>query len=131
MEWLFYLVKMNIPAYASSNLRIGRSYDAQNSNAGIDIYPSGNIDIEVTNVNQFSFEYRVIKNSRDTKDLLKIPGALSLKVKAGFVSVGGAHLILSLHDKPLSLYFVLTYRALSGLSFPLLKDPPYSGYYVN
>ncbi|XP_067026821.1 uncharacterized protein [Acropora muricata] len=81
---------MNIPAYASSNLRIGRSYDAQNSNAGIDIYPSGNIDIEETNVNQFNFEYRVIKNSRDTKDLLKIPGSLSLKVKAGFVSVSGS-----------------------------------------
>ena len=81
---------MNIPAYASSNLRIGRSYDAQNSNAGIDIYPFGNIDIEETNVNQFNFEYRVIKSSKDTKDLLKIPGALSLKVKAGFVSVSGS-----------------------------------------
>jgi len=54
---------MNIPAYASPNLRIGRSYDAQTSKAGIDIYP-GNIDIEETNVNQFNFEYRVIKYQR-------------------------------------------------------------------
>ncbi|XP_044163829.1 uncharacterized protein LOC114977292 [Acropora millepora] len=80
---------MNIPAYASPNLRIGRSYDAQTSKAGIDIYP-GNIDTEETNVNQFNFEYRVIKSSEDTKDLLNISGALSLKVKAGLVSVSGS-----------------------------------------
>ena len=86
---------MNIPAYASPNLRIGRSYDAQTSKAGIDIYPFGNIDIEETNVNQFSFEYRVIKNSKDTKDLLNISGELSLKVKAGLVSVSGPGKYLS------------------------------------
>ena len=81
---------MNIPAYASPNLRIGRWYDAQTSNAGLDIYRSGNVDIEETNVNQFHFEYRVIKNSEDTKDLLNISGALSLKIKARLVSVSGS-----------------------------------------
>ena len=81
---------MNIPAYASPSLRIGRSYDAETSKAGIDIYPLGNIDIEETNVNQFNFEYRVIKSSKDIKDLLNISGALSLKVKAGLVSVSGS-----------------------------------------
>ena len=80
---------MNIPAHASPNLRIGRSYDAQTSKAGIDIYP-GNIDIEDTNVNQFNFEYRVLKKSKDTKDMLNISGALSLKVKAGLVPVSGS-----------------------------------------
>ncbi|XP_074611604.1 uncharacterized protein LOC141866090 isoform X4 [Acropora palmata] len=82
-------IKMNIPAYASPNLRIGRSYDAKTSKDGIDIYP-GNIEIEETNVNQFNFEYRVIKSIKDTKDLLNISGALSLKVKAGLVSVSGS-----------------------------------------
>lgn len=53
------------------------------------------------------------------------------KEKWASVEVGEAHLILRLHDKLLSLYFVLTYRALFGLSFLLLKDPPSSGYYVN
>ncbi|XP_015757054.1 PREDICTED: uncharacterized protein LOC107336495 [Acropora digitifera] len=89
---------MNIPAYASPNLRIGRSYDAQTSKAGIDIYP-GNIEIEETNVNQFNFEYRVIKNTKDTKDLLNISGALSLKVKAGLVSVSGSGKYLSDNKK--------------------------------
>ena len=89
---------MNIPAYASPSLRIGRSYDAQTSKAGIDIYP-GNIDIEETNVNQFNFEYRVIKSSKDTKDLLNISGALSLKVKAGLVSVSGSGKYLSDNKK--------------------------------
>ncbi|XP_074611608.1 uncharacterized protein LOC141866092 isoform X1 [Acropora palmata] len=90
---------MNIPAYASPNLRIGRSYDAQTSKAGIDIYPFGNIDIEETNVNQFNFEYRVIKNTKDTKDLLNISGELSLKVKAGLVSVSGSGKYLSDNKK--------------------------------
>ena len=94
----FCSVKMNIPAYASPNLRIGRSYDAQTSKAGIDIYP-GNIEIEETNVNQFNFEYRVIKSSKDTKDLLNISGALSLKVKAGLVSVSGSGKYLSDNKK--------------------------------
>ena len=86
---------MNVPAYASPNLRIGRSYDAQTSKAGIDIYTPGNIDIEDTKVNQFNFEYRVIKNSKDTKDLLNISGELSLKIKAGLVLVSGAGKYLS------------------------------------
>ena len=89
---------MNIPAYASPNLRIGRSYDAQTSKAGIDIYP-GNIESEETNVNQFNFEYRVIKNTKDTKDLLNISGGLSLKVKAGLVSVSGSGKYLSDNKK--------------------------------
>ena len=89
---------MNIPAYASPNLRIGRSYDAQTSEAGIDIYP-GNIEIEKTNINQFNFEYKVIKNTKDTKDMLNISGALSLKVKAGVVSVSGSGKYLSDNKK--------------------------------
>ena len=89
---------MNIPAYASPNLRIGRSYDAQTSKAGIDIYP-GNIEIEETKVNQFNFEYRVIKNSRDTKDLLNISGELFLKVKAGLLTVSGSGKYLSDNKK--------------------------------
>ncbi|XP_044164536.1 uncharacterized protein LOC114969765 [Acropora millepora] len=89
---------MNIPAYASPNLRIGRSYNAQTSKAGIDIFP-GDIKIEETNVNQFNFEYRVIKNTKDTKDLLNISGELSLKVKAGLVSVSGSGKYLSDNKK--------------------------------
>ena len=89
---------MNIPAYASPRLCIGRSYDAQTSKAGIDIFP-GDIKIEETNVNQFSFEYRVIKNSKDTKDLLNISGALSMKVKPGLVSVSGSGKYLSDNKK--------------------------------
>ncbi|XP_067026825.1 uncharacterized protein [Acropora muricata] len=89
---------MSIPAYASPHLCIGRSYDAQTSKAGIDIFP-GDIKIEKTNVNQFNFEYRVIKNSKDTKDLLNIPGELSLKVKAGLVSVSGSGKYLSDNKK--------------------------------
>ena len=86
---------MNVPAYASPSLRIGRSYDAQTSKAGIDIYPPENIVLEETKVNRFTFEYRVIKNSKDTKNLLNIPGELSLKVKAGLVSVSGSGKYLS------------------------------------
>ena len=86
----FHPVKMNIPAYASPRLCIDRSYDSQTSEACIDIYPKENMVIEDTKVNQFSFKYRVIKNSKDTKNLLNIPGELSLKVKAGIVSVSGS-----------------------------------------
>lgn len=89
---------MNVPAYASPSLRIGRSYDAQTSKAGIDIYPE-DIDIVETKVNQFNFEYKVIKNSKDTKDLLDISGELSLKVKAGLVSVSGSGKYLSENEK--------------------------------
>lgn len=80
---------MNIPAYTSPTLCIGRTYDATNSSAGIDIYPP-NIPTKKTNVNRFKFDYKVVKNNSDAKNLLDISGELSLKVKAGLVRVEGS-----------------------------------------
>lgn len=81
---------MNIPAFGSEFLRIGRTYDAANpAVAGIDIYPA-DIPTVKDNKNRFQFEYKVVKNSSDVNKLLDISGELSLKVKTGLVSVQGS-----------------------------------------
>ena len=92
---------MNIPAYAAPTLCIGRTYDARNVSASIDIFPS-NIppeNIKKINVSHFTFKYKVVRNSNDIKDLLDIPGELSLKVKAGLVRVEGSGKYLTDTDK--------------------------------
>lgn len=91
----FFSVKMNIPAFSSEFLRIGRTYDAANpAVAGIDIYPAG-IPTVKDNRNWFQFEYKVVKNSSDVNKLLDISGELSLKVKAGLLNVQGSGKYLS------------------------------------
>ena len=86
--------EMNIPAYTAPTLCIGRTYDARNTTAGIDIFPADN-PTKTINVNQFTFKYKVIRNSSDVKDLLNISGELSLRVKAGLVKVEGSGKYLS------------------------------------
>ena len=89
LAFAFFSVKMNIPAFGSEFLRIGRTYDVANpAAAGIDIYPA-DIPTVKDNRNWFQFEYKVVKNSSDVNKLLDISGELSLKVKAGLVSVQG------------------------------------------
>ena len=88
--FFFFSGKMNIPAFGSEFLRIGRTYDAANpAVAGIDIYPA-DIPTVKDNKNRFQFEYKVVKNSSDVNKLLDISGELSLKVKVGLVSVQGS-----------------------------------------
>ena len=81
--------KMNIPAYTSPTLCIGRTFDAENSTACSDVFPSG-IPTKRINVNKFSFKYTVVKNSKDVNDLLDVSGELSLKIKANLLRVEGA-----------------------------------------
>ena len=85
---------MNIPSYTSPTLCIGRTYDAANSTAGIDIF-SSNIPTKKVNVSRFTFDYKVVKDSSDTKKMLDISGQLSLKIKAGLVKVEGSGKYLS------------------------------------
>lgn len=80
---------MNIPAYTSPTLCIGRTFDAENSTAGGDIF-TANVPTKLINVNKFSFKYSVVKNSRDVNDLLDVSGELSLKIKANVLKVEGA-----------------------------------------
>jgi len=80
---------MNIPAYTSPTLCIGRSFDAANSAACSDIF-AANIPTKLINVNKFSFKYSVVKNSKDVNDLLDVSGELSLKIKANLLKVEGA-----------------------------------------
>lgn len=80
---------MNIHAYTAPTLCIGRTYDARTTTAGIDIFPI-DIPTKKMNINQFTFKYKVVRNSSDVKDLLSISGSLSLKVKAGLVKVQGS-----------------------------------------
>ena len=79
---------MNIPADASPNLILGRSYDAECSRPGNDVFPS-DIPTKKTNVNKFSFKYQIVKSSKDVNDLLDVSGELSLKIKAGLIKVEG------------------------------------------
>ena len=80
---------MNVPAWAFSNLCIGRTYDANNNTAGVDIFPP-DIPTRTENVNTFSFRYNIVKSNEDVRDLLNISGDLSLKIKANIFRVEGA-----------------------------------------
>lgn len=80
---------MNVPAWALSNLCIGRSYDANDNKAGLDIFHP-DIPIKTENVNMFSFRYKIVKSNEDVRDLLNISGDISLKIKANIFKVEGA-----------------------------------------
>ena len=80
---------MNVPAWAFSNLCIGRTYDANTNRAGVDIFPP-DIPTKTENVNTFSFRYKIIKSNEDVRDLLNISGDISLKIKANVFRVEGA-----------------------------------------
>lgn len=80
---------MNIPAYTSPTLCIGRTFDAEKSTAAGDLFPAG-ISTKTINVNKFSFKYAVVKNSKDVNDLFDVSGELSLKIKANLLKVEGA-----------------------------------------
>ncbi|PFX20179.1 putative protein PHLOEM PROTEIN 2-LIKE A3 [Stylophora pistillata] len=82
---------MNIPAYTSPTLCLGRTFDNETLSARADIYSSSNnIPIKSININRFSFKYQVVKSSKDASDLLDIPGKLSLQLKANLLKVEGA-----------------------------------------
>ena len=81
---------MNIPAYAAPTLSIGRTYDAQNDKASGDIFQSDQILTKTTDVNNFSFKYSLVQNSKDVNDLLDVSGELSLKIRANLLRVEGA-----------------------------------------
>ncbi|XP_068683033.1 uncharacterized protein [Montipora capricornis] len=80
---------MNVPAWAFSNLCIGRSYDAKDNRAGVDLFQP-DIHIKTQDVNTFSFRYKIIKSNEDVRDLLNISGDISLKIKANILKVEGA-----------------------------------------
>ena len=79
---------MNIPAYTSPTLRLGRTFNAETSSACNDIFPM-EIQTELKNVNTFSFKYKVVKSNKDVNDLLDVSGELSLKIKANLLKVEG------------------------------------------
>ena len=80
---------MDVPAWAFSNLCIGRTYDSKNNRAGIDIFQQ-EIEPRTENVNRFSFRYKSIESKEDVRDLLNISGDISLKIKANIFKVEGA-----------------------------------------
>ncbi|KAL9985832.1 hypothetical protein ACROYT_G008280 [Oculina patagonica] len=82
---------MNIPAYTSPTLCLGRTFDTESSSACADIFPSAtDMPTKLINVNKFSFKYKVVKSSKDVNDLLDVSGELSLKIKANLLKVEGA-----------------------------------------
>ena len=82
---------MDIPAYTSPTLCLGRTFDLETSRACTDVFPSSSdLPIKSINSNKFSFKYQVVKSSKDVNDLLDVSGELSLKIKANLLKVEGA-----------------------------------------
>ena len=82
---------MNIPAFTSPTLCLGRSFDAETSSACTDVFPSStDLPTKLINVNKFSFKYKVVKSSKDVNDLLDVSGEMSLKIKANLLKVEAA-----------------------------------------
>ena len=82
---------MDIPAYTSPTLCLGRTFDLETSRACADVFPSSSdLPIKSIDSNKFSFKYQVVKSSKDVNDLLDVSGELSLKIKANLLKVEGA-----------------------------------------
>ena len=91
LSYIYLLEIMNIPAYTSPTLILGRTFDKETLSACADISLSSNdIKTRKTNINKFSFKYQVVKSSKDINDLLDISGELSLQIKANLLKVEGA-----------------------------------------
>ena len=89
-SFIYLLEKMNIPAYTSPTLILGRTFDKETLSARADISSSNDIKTRKTNINKFSFKYQVVESSKDINDLLDISGELSLQIKANLLRVEGA-----------------------------------------
>ena len=107
---------MNVPAWAFSNLCIGRSYDANDNGAGVDIFQP-DIPIKTENVNTFSFRYKIVKSNEDVRDLLNISGDISLKIKANIFKVEGAGKYIGNNNKEEGTTEVLAVMKCTTVSF--------------
>ncbi|XP_067127310.1 uncharacterized protein [Centruroides vittatus] len=79
-------------------LLLGRTFDIRTDKVGVDIFPeevTRNPEIHV--LTTFRSDFKVIRESRDIADLLKIEGELSLKAKAGFAKLGASGSYLKDH----------------------------------
>ena len=112
---------MEVPAWAFSNLCIGRTYDSKNNRAGIDIFQH-EVKTRTEHVDRFSFQYKSIESQEDVRDLLNISGAISLKIKANYVKVEGPGKYIYNNNKDKGVTEILavvkctTVRYLNGLS---------------
>lgn len=106
---------MDVPAWAFSNLCIGRTYDANNNRAGIDIFLR-DIPTKTENVNTFSFRYKIVKTNEDVRDLLNISGNISLKIKANILKVEGAGKYINFRGKDEGITEVLAVMKCSTVS---------------
>ena len=79
---------MEIPAYISPSLCIGRTFDAERGRVGSDIFPSS-VPTKAVDFNKYTFKYKVIKTNNDVRDLLDVSRELSLLVKANVITVSG------------------------------------------
>ena len=79
---------MEIPAYISPSLCIGRTFDAETSQVGSDIFPPY-IPTKTVDVNKYSFKYKLIKTNKDVRDLLDLSSELSLLIKANLLTATG------------------------------------------
>lgn len=82
--------EMNLPAYTSSFLCVGRTYDARNSKPGVDLIPLDDVSTKTIKKNLYTLKFKSIQNNQDCKKVLNISGDTSLKVKAGLLEAGGS-----------------------------------------
>ena len=80
---------MNVPAYTSPVLCLGRAYDVTTLQIGNDIFPS-DVPTKTIKKNRFTFRYKNIQNSQDSKEVLNVSSDTSLKVKVGLVEAEGS-----------------------------------------
>ena len=82
--------EMNLPAYTSSFLCVGRTYDARNSKPGVDLIPLDDVSTKTIKKKFFTLNFKSIRNNQDCKKVLNISGDTSLKVKVGLLEAGGS-----------------------------------------
>ena len=79
---------MEIPAYISPSLCIGRTFDAEKFRVGRDIFPPF-IPTNTVDINKYTLRYKAINTSKDVRDLLDVSGELSVLLKTNTLTASG------------------------------------------
>lgn len=76
---------MELPAYISPSLCIGRTFDAEQFRVGRDIFPPF-IPTNTVDVNTYTLKYKAINTNKDIRDLLDVSGELSVLLKTNILT---------------------------------------------
>lgn len=72
---------LSVPATTDygKHLNLGQTFNAHTNQPGINIFPR-DVAKDEKRIDQMTFEYKLVKDSKEARDFLDVSGELSLKV---------------------------------------------------